>query len=487
MVEPDGSARVARLLPGWEGEDGATLAERLSVAIVELIRQGELPAGVRVPSERHLAEALAVSRGTVTAAYGHLRCERWIESRVGSGSRVLAIRGRPAADESRVDARLNTFNARDRGHVDLTSGTLAGLDLTADVALAALRERLPELTRGDGYEPQGLPELRREVARYYDLLGAPSSPDQVAITTGSQQALQLVADAFVAPGDTVVVEDPTYRGALDVFRSRGARLVPVPLAADGPDTAALARVVQRLRPRIVYLLPSVHNPTGQVVSPAKARAIASILAASQTLFVEDGSPADLVLDLPRPPTPVGVGLPADRWIALGSTSKLFWGGLRIGWVRGSAALVRRIARIKGIADLGTSLVSQAAGVACLQVADRARSERRRQLLERLELVEGLLHELAPEWSWERPRGGSALWLRMPGTDTRTFAELARRRGVSIVPGPVFSAVDGFADYVRVPFGGDADELRVGVERLVDTWRDLPAGHGVRGRPAQAPT
>lgn len=471
-MDDDSSARVARLLRGWDAGDGATLGERLAAAIADLVHQGEVPAGVRVPSERRLAEALAVSRGTVTAAYAHLRADGWIESRVGSGSRVLSVRGRSSGDTSRGDARLSTFHGRTGGHVDLSSGALGGLDLTADVALAALRERLPRLVTGDGYEPQGLLELRREVARYYDVLGAPTGAEQVAITTGSQQALQLVAEAFVAPGDTVVVEDPTYRGALDVFRGRGARLVPVPLGVDGPDTAALQRIVQRLRPRIVYLLPTAHNPTGYVVSAAKARAIAGILSDSDALFIEDGSPADLVLDIPRPPTPIGVRVSADRWIALGSMSKLFWGGLRLGWVRGSAALVQRIARIKGIADLGTSVVSQAVGVECLRIVDRARTERRRQLAGRLELVGDLLSDLAPEWSWERPRGGSALWVRLPGTDTRLLAELARRRGVSIVPGPVFSAVDGFADHVRVPFSGDADEMRVGVERLVETWREL---------------
>jgi DNA-binding transcriptional MocR family regulator len=401
-------SRMTRLLRGWELDAGVTLAERLAAAVADLVDQGELRAGFRLPSERRLAEALAVSRGTVTAAYGRLKADGRLESRPGSGARVLSVNGRRPADGNQIDGRLATVHQRGGRRLDLSSGALPGLSLTAEVALAALRDRLPALVASDGYEPQGLLELREEVARYYDQLGAPTTPDQITITAGSQQALQILSDAFVSPGDTVVVEDPTYRGALDVLRNHGAKLVPVQVAVDGPDTAALERLVQRLRPRIVYLLPTAHNPTGYVVSSAKARAIATILETSDTLFIEDGSPADLVLDRPRPPTPVGVGLDAERWVAIGSVSKLFWGGLRLGWIRASNAVTQRIARIKTVADLGTSQVSQAIAIECLKEAERARAERQQHLLERLDAASSVLDELAPEWSWRRPQGGSAL-------------------------------------------------------------------------------
>src|SRR5689334_7683129 len=108
-------------------------------------------------------------------------------------------------------------------------------------------------------------------------MGAASQPEQIAITTGSQQALQLLVDAFVAPGDTVLVEEATYRGAIEIFHSRGAHLVPIPMALDGPDPDALRRLVGRLRPRVVYMLPVAHNPTGYVISRSRAAAIAAVL------------------------------------------------------------------------------------------------------------------------------------------------------------------------------------------------------------------
>jgi len=292
----------------------------------------------------------------------------------------------------------------------------------------------------------------------------------VAITTGSQQALGLLADAFVAPGDTVLVEDPTYRGAIEIFHSRGARLVPIPVLGDGPDPEALRLLVRRLRPRVVYMLPIAHNPTGYVVTPARARAIAAVLADSEAMFFEDGTPADLVLDRSRPPTPVGVGIPPERWISIGSVSKLYWGGLRVGWIRASAGVIERMTRIKTNADQGTSLVSQAITIDCLQNVEEARSVRRGQLLGSLGDAELLLHELAPEWSWQRPQGGSALWVEIPNADARALAEIGLRHGVAVVPGAFFSAIDGFADRLRIPFWGSAEELRDGLELLVGTWR-----------------
>jgi DNA-binding transcriptional MocR family regulator len=472
-IADDGATRVGRLLYGWGSREETTLPERLAMALIELIDQGELEAGFRIPSERRLAETLAVSRGTVTSAYARLRSDGWLDSRVGSGSRVLSVKGKPSVDHMQISGRLSTLHQRS-GLLDLTTGALAGLEMTMDLARVAVEERLPALLGDEGYAPQGMLELRGEVARYYRDLGAPTTSAEVAITTGAQQALHLLTDAFVAPGDTVLVEDPTFRGAIEVLRNRGAKVASVPVGVDGPDLEVLERMVARLRPRIVYLLPTAHNPTGYVATPTKAAAIAEIVASSDAMFVEDGSPADLLLDRPKPPTPIGVRIPADRWVAIGSISKLFWGGLRVGWIRGSESAIQRITRIKTVADLGTSLVSQLIAVECLRVVDEARRARRAQLQSSLEQAGALLRELAPEWSWEKPQGGSALWVRVPDTDTRALAELGRRCGVSIVPGSFFSPIEGCDDYIRIPFWGDRDELRAGLERLRGAWDQMQA-------------
>ncbi|RSN68969.1 aminotransferase-like domain-containing protein [Actinomadura sp. WAC 06369] len=455
------AARVVRLLQGWENAPG---------------RLGE-----RLPSERGLAAALSVSRGTVAEAYARLREDGWIGSRTGSGSFASAARGGDAIAVP-GDARLSTFGGRAPERlVDLSSGAPGGLPLVAR-AMAGLDAGLvSRLVAGDGYHVTGLDCLRDALGTYYADLGVPTSAGQILVTSGSQQALKLIAEALVGPGDTVVVEDPSYRGALDVFRARRARLVPVPVESDGPDLRVLERVVEHLRPRLVYLLPAAHNPTGSVVSRGKARRLAEILGRHGTLLVEDGSPADLVFAPGGPPPPVGAALDPAQWIAIGSASKVFWGGLRVGWIRAGEAMVQSLARTKAVEDLGSSVLSQLLTADCLREIAAARAARRAQLGAGLRTAVATLQVEAPEWSWPEPAGGSALWVRLPGTATTAFAQVARRNGISVVPGPVFSSVDGFQDHLRIPFWKEPDELEAGLTRLVRLWR---ADRGAR-RPSGA--
>lgn len=459
------AARVARLLVGWETDPGH-LPERLGHALAELIDEGDLAAGDRLPSEREFAAVLSVSRGTVTEAYNRLRNDGRITSRTGSGSVVTSNHWRETAN----DARLSTFESRSE-RVDLSSGALGGLDIVVEHARAALDTSLfVDLVGGDGYDIHGLPNLRAALGKYYADLGVPTTPDEVLVTNGSQQALKLLADTLVSRGDTVIVEDPTYRGALEVFRSRNARLVPLPVEADGPDVDMLERLVRQLRPRLVYVLPIAHNPTGYIVSPEKACQIAEIMDASDSILVEDGSPADLILTDAAPPTPIGAGLASAEWIAVGSASKVFWGGLRIGWIRARQSTLHTLARAKTADDLGSSLVSQLVAVSCLDDLPSARSLRRTYLNGSLQAAIDTLDQHAPEWSWTEPQGGSALWVRLPGTDTTAFAQIARRNGISIVPGPVFSSVGGFQDHLRIPFWKESDQLTVELTCLADLWR-----------------
>ncbi len=465
MTSPQ-TARVARLLEGWESAPGS-LPDRLCHALADLIDEGDLADGDRLPSERGLATALSVSRGTVTEAYTRLRDDGRVSSHVGSGSVVTLTHRR----ESTNDARFSTFGSRDDEPIDLSSGAPGGLDVVVEHARSALDSSVfAKLVTQDGYDLRGLPILRTALGTYYTDLGVPTQPGEILVTNGSQQALKLLADTLVSRGDTIVVEDPTYRGALEVFRARNTRLVPLPVEADGPDVDMLARLVRQLRPRLVYLLPVAHNPTGYLISPQKARRIAEIMDGSGSILVEDGSPADLTLNNATPPTPVGAALTSAEWIAVGSASKVFWGGLRIGWIRAGQSTLRTLVRAKAAEDLGSSVVSQLITTVCLHDLANARSLRRSHLRRSLRAAIDTLNQHAPEWSWTEPQGGSGLWVRLPGTDTTAFAQTARRNGIVIVPGPVFSSVEGFQDHLRIPFWKDPDELTAGLTRLADLWR-----------------
>ncbi|ATL25261.1 PLP-dependent aminotransferase family protein [Streptomyces formicae] len=463
------TTRLARLLTGWASEGSGPLPRRLADALRELAERADVPAGSTLPSQRELALVLGVSRSTVTAAYSLLEESGWLESRRGSGSR---LRGSGSIDEGAGEGRLASFDAR-TGTVDLSSGALDGLGTVGDVVGALTADDLAPLLRADGYLPYGLPELREGIAAYYRAAGVPTGPEQILVTSGSQQAVWLVAQALVDPGDTVVVENPTYRGALEALRSRRARLVPVggdrPGAdRDGADPGALRRFGAAVRPRLVYLQPTVHNPTGRGLDGAAQRAWASALAEREVFTVEDTSCAELALDGDGPPVPLAAGLPDASTIVVGTLSKLFWGGLRVGWVRSSPQVVARLAKIKTSVDLSCPVVEQLVAVRLLGRLPQARTTRRTVLREQRAGAEKLLRSRAPHWEWDRPAGGAALWVRVPGTDTEAMAQWARRRGVSVVPGSAFSAVDGFRDRLRLPYAHGVDALERALPTLLES-------------------
>ncbi|MFC6879577.1 MULTISPECIES: PLP-dependent aminotransferase family protein [Actinomadura] len=474
-------ARLARLLGGWDAAPGR-LPQRLAQALADLILHGDLADGDRLPSERHLAEALSVSRGTVTGAYDLLRAADHVSSRVGAGSVVTARR----AHSAQGDARLSSFRSREYGRIDLSSGAPGGLvDLVMEHTRAVVDgPELPGAMAGDGYEPHGVAPLREALRRHYEDLGVPTRADQLLVTNGSQQALTLIAGALVSRSDTVLVEDPTYRGAIEAFRRRGARIVPVPTGPAGPDVRLLERLLRQLAPRMLYLLPVAHNPTGSIVSEAGARRVAELVRGTGTILVEDRSPADLLIRDDAPPAPIGSRMGSGAWITIGSASKVFWGGLRTGWIRADQATVQALSRARVNSDLGGSIIGQLVTARCLADLSRAREARRAQLRAGLRTALDALHDHAPEWSWAEPLGGSALWVRLPGTDTTAFARLAQRRNISVVPGPVFSAVGGFTDHLRLPFWQPASDVADGIARLADLWRrsGSETSNGHRARP-----
>ena len=263
-----GPHALADLLGRWPAADGP-LYRLLATRIGRLADTGELPPGIRLPPERALAAALAVSRNTVALAYQVLRDDGMAESRQGSGTRLMPHRITPAAAH-----RANGYFAGMLGDavaIDLSVGAVECAPIVAE-ALQSPRDvlgarALSRLTLGTGYLPYGLAELRAAIA---SMLAAAycvaTSAAEVLVTTGAQQALGLLVQSEVTPGQVVVTEDPTFPGFLDAVQRAGGRLVGVPPG----DVAAIADAVAVHRPALVYLIPSFHNPTGALL-PAAAR------------------------------------------------------------------------------------------------------------------------------------------------------------------------------------------------------------------------
>jgi DNA-binding transcriptional MocR family regulator len=425
---------------------------------------------------------LAVSRGTVVQAYAALARAGAVESRRGSGTyvsagtftRPLPARRAPSARLPRLIAAVpEDGSAADSGLIELSAATSSWLDvLSGDLLAQAMSD--PALIGGHGYAPLGIPSYRSAVARWLTAEGLPTREEQIVATTGAQQAIALVASLYVGRGDRVALEDPTYTGAIDVLGSSGARIATVPVDEDGVRVDGLRELAESELLRLVYLVPTFHNPTGVTLTPARRREVARLSKELDLPVVDDMTMAGLWLERPSPP-PLATYAPDAPIITVGSLSKLFWGGLRLGWIRSSEQLVPALARLKAVADLGSSVISQAIGTVLLDRSDEIAAIRRRQLAEAIEVVVAELSRLLPDWSWEPPAGGATAWVQIPYGDAEEFAQLAVRHGVLVLPGSVTSPANGHRDRLRLPLLRDAAELKEGIQRLAAAWAGYAPG------------
>jgi DNA-binding transcriptional MocR family regulator len=466
---------LADLLGRWPGADGP-LYRLLATRMARLADTGELPAGLRLPPERELAAALSVSRNTVAAAYQLLRDEGMAESRQGAGTRIVPHRTTPAA----VHRANGFFSGLLENSVVDADLSLAVVDCAPQVAAAladpgtVLGRTGPggadPVTATSGYFPLGLPALRAAIAGHLaGRLGLPADPAEIIVTTGGQQALDLLIRCEVLPGQPVVVEDPTFPGVLDALYRAGARVIGLPAGA-GLDPDRLEHVVRTHRPAMVYLIPAHHNPTGLVMPAGDRRRVARLAAEHPgTLFVDDMTLAELPLGDGAPPPPLAVLAPRQaNLVSVGSLSKLYWGGLRTGWIRASRGLIARAAAAKAAADLGSAAFQQAVMAALLTDGhDGIVAWRRAWLRARYDALSGALRAALPGWTWPEPRGGLTLWIRVGG-DSSAFAQAALRQGVAVVPGRLLSAsgdAGGAGEYLRLAFTQPPDVLARSVPAL----------------------
>ncbi|MGW3181559.1 aminotransferase-like domain-containing protein [Kitasatospora sp. NPDC001119] len=342
---------------------------------------------------------------------------------------------------------------------------VAGLRAAYDHVLATAPHRVLQYSTTEGD-----PALRAAVAERLGSRGLPTPADDLLVTSGSQQALTLVSTALLAPGDTVLVENPTYLAALQCFAFAGARVVPVPSDEDGVDPVALARLVASERPRLLYLVPNFQNPTGRTLPVERRRAVAEVAARHGLWIVEDDPYGELRFDGTPLPWIASLDAAADRTVLLGSLSKTMSPGMRLGWLRAPAELRRACTTVKQTTDLHSSTVDQAAAARYLTHADldahltRVRAAYRER---RDALLDGLPHALPHGSTWNRPDGGMFVWVRLPdGHDATALLPRAAAHDVAYVPGAPFFADRPDPATLRLSFTGHpAEAIREGLTRL----------------------
>lgn len=481
----DASALV-ELLGDWTASRGA-LYRKLAAALERAIHAGDLHPGERLPSERRLAEALALSRATVVTAYDELRSRGLTDSRRGSGTR---IRHGPR-DARRVDGRVaggratSIFQRLVSGPGDVISLAYA-VDGVAPQLRGALVEMidedLPLLFADAGYHPRGLLMLREAIASHYDEVGLPTTPDQVVVTTGASQALSLAAQLYLDRGSLVLVESPSWPGSFDIFRAAGAQLTGVALDGDGIRADALAEALHTHRPALLYVMPTYHNPTGTLMAAVRRQQVASLAAEAGVPVLEDNAyttHSRTVAEAGSPP-PIAAYAGRAEILSVGSLAKRVWAGLRIGWIRAPLGISDRLARLKALADLGSPLLDQALAARLFPRLPEIAAGRAAVRQERLDHCTRLIKRHLPAWRWRPPDGGSALWIELPATDARAYAQVALRHGVEVVPGAATDPSGAHDSYIRVPFTFPTEVLDELVERLGAAWLELER----HGPPAQ---
>lgn len=331
-------------------------------------------------------------------------------------------------------------------------------------------------TAGLQYGPtEGHGPLRAWIAARLAGLGLPVPTEQVVVTAGSQQALDLLGKLLIDPDAPVAVEDPTYLGALQAWRPYQPRFVTVPMDDEGLDVAALERLLAAgVRPRFLYVVSCFQNPTGVTLSPARKRALVELAARHRLPIVEDDPYGELYYAGDRPPLLAAIDAELHgelrHVVYLSTFSKVLAPGLRVGWVAAPAALVPKLVQAKQGLDLHTgSLAQVAAHEACRDgLLDRHVPEIRATYgRRRAAMLEALAARLPRDVSWTRPDGGMFVWLTLPpAIDAVALLEAALERGVAFVPGGPFHANGGGANTLRLNFTHAAPDLIAeGVARL----------------------
>ncbi|MGW4369682.1 MocR-like transcription factor YczR [Nocardia takedensis] len=463
-ADPDGGKRSAR--PAY-----LALAEGIRL----LIHDGRAPLGVALPSERDLAATLGVSRTTITSTYALLREHGYLISRQGSRSTVALPPAVPNDGTKPTRGIIAMMAEPELTTIDMTYAAMAAPPEMAQAYSGAL-DGLPAYLGTHGMDPVGVLALREALARRYTARGLPTDPDQILVTLGAQHGLRLLLNVLTAPAARVLIDHPTYPNAIEAIRDVGARPIPVPLrpedSARAWDLDGIRSAARQTAASLAYLLPDFNNPTGLLLDAEGRAELAAIARETRMTIIADESMVDLRLDTATPPPPLAAFAKGGEIITIGSASKSFWGGLRVGWIRTNQALITKLLGIRATVDLGTPVMDQLATVHLLEHADTILDRRRDQLRTQRAALREALAEEVPQWRVCEGAGGMSLWAQLPAPVSTALAATAPNFGVLLAAGPRFGVQGAFERFLRLPYTHHEGDLRLAVKGVAAAYRAL---------------
>lgn len=470
------------------------------------IQSGSLPPGTRLPATRALAEDLGLSRITVKNAYANLESDGLILTREGSGTYVAPPVPGPgfAEREGEGDWPLWQMEAGFRPRSENGAQTAAGEQAAAasrphpqpiaftgvgdprQFPLKDFGKTLQEVLRRDGTAAleygsfdAGYSPLRETVVHVLASQGIQAQPQQVLITSGSQQALALVCQVLLKAGDAVVVEKPTYNLALELFQSLDLKIIGAPLDENGMQVEQLEPLLQQHHPRLIYTIPNFQNPSGACLSGTRRRQMLELAGRYNVAILEDDFAGDLRYEGKAQPAIKAID-PGGSVIYVGTFSKMLMPGLRVGYLLANGPIFERLQQQKRVQDLTTSPLMQRALDRYVTVGRYQAHLRRSTRIYRQRrdaLLAALRRFLPKEVSLTPPQGGLFVWLRLPeGMSSSSLLPLALEHGVEFAPGGRFFAnpADG-EPFVRLNFATRTpEEITEGIQRLAGAIERLAA-------------
>jgi len=479
----------------------------------EEIHSGGLPAETRLPSTRSLAESLGVNRITVINAYAELEAEGLIYGKTGSGYYVAEFTPSSQQDRpglgSRQDWPLWQQSLLNRGwtpvqsEMDQLAHSVQGPDLISfafGVGESQLfpaddfRKALQVVLRRDGVEAlgygdrMGYPPLRATIAHILANQGVPVQSGNILVTSGSQQAVALVAHMLLRPGDMVLVESPSYVGVIDLFRSLDVRLMGVPVDEQGMRVDAVEAILRTTLPKLIYTIPTFHNPTGVCMSSPRRRQLIALADRYDVPILEDDFAGDLRYEGRAQPALKALD-PGGRVIYVSTFSKMLAPGLRLGFLAAEGPVYERLVACKRANDLATSNLIQRALEEYITVG-RYQAHLRRACqvygLRRDAMLAALEKYMPTGVSWIKPMGGLFVWLKLPGElSANELYPLAGEERVTYSPGSFFYPGARHQPYLRVNFVNNTPEvIEEGIRRLGKAVERLIAQGPTGSRPRQ---
>ena len=451
------------------------LYRQLYAQIRSAILSGAMPNGERLPATRELAGSLSLNRTTVSAAYELLIEDGLVSGHVGRGSFVSH---RAASTGGRLNWAdlLNPSSQTPSYMGDAEISFVASRPSERLFPIDAFRRACEEVISSDGLAgvlqlgtPAGYAALRRYLLDQAKAEGAAQPGDDIVITSGCQQAFDLIQRAIVQPGDAVVIEDPVYPGLRNAFALGGARLIGAPVQGEGIDLDRLSHILKSERPRLVVVTSSFQNPTGTTLSTGAKRALLELVREHRTALVESDIYGDLRYAGESGPRIKALDEAGDT-ILLRSFSKAAFPGLRVGWIIAPREVARRIAEAKQWCDLHTDQLAQAVLLRFAESGrlaahlDRMLDAGKERLAATLEACEKHLSGVA---TWTRPQGGMSIWLTFAGEiDTAEMLPRAQREGVSYLPGKYFAVNRDHHASARLSFAAlEPEQIEKGIATL----------------------